>query len=149
MSTAGKTINEMTSDIAIPALIIQPRLITGWIWEKRSEVNPAMVVRMAKKVGVAFESMVSKMSLLDEAWGYFVKSSSYLTIRCKTMEIVIISCKAIKFEEMTVISHPKNPKLLVMAMMDSVQIRIGSITHLGFLKTIPKTRIRRSIRILP
>ncbi len=31
MSTAGKTINEMISDIEIPALIIHPRLITGWI----------------------------------------------------------------------------------------------------------------------
>ena len=65
------------------------------------------------------------------------------------MDIVIISCKAIKFEEMTVISQPKNPKLLVMAMTDRAQIRIGSITHLGFLNTTPKTRIRRSIRILP
>ena len=65
------------------------------------------------------------------------------------MDIVRISCKAIKFDEMTVISHPKNPKLLVMAITDSVQIRIGSITHLGFLKTTPRTRIRRSIRILP
>ena len=65
------------------------------------------------------------------------------------MEIVIISCKAIKFEEITVISHPKNPKLLVIATTDKVQIRIGSMTHLGFLKTIPKTRIRRRIRMLP
>jgi hypothetical protein len=65
------------------------------------------------------------------------------------MEIVIISCKAIKFEEMTVISHPKKPKLLVIAMTDSTQIRIGSITHLGFLKILPKTRMRRKISILP
>ncbi len=65
------------------------------------------------------------------------------------MEIVMISCKAIKFEEITVISHPKNPKLLVIAVTDSAQIRIGSITHLGFLKTIPKTRIIISMRVLP
>ena len=59
----------MTSDIVIPALIIQPRLMTGYILEKRSEENPAIVVRMAKKVGVALVSIVSKISLLDEARG--------------------------------------------------------------------------------
>jgi hypothetical protein len=67
MSTVGNTINEMISDSVIPALIIQPRLITGLILEKRSEVKPAMVVMIAKNVGVAFVSIVTKMSLLDDA----------------------------------------------------------------------------------
>jgi len=69
MSTEGKTINEIIRDIVIPTLIIQPRLMTGCILEKRSEENPAIVVSMAKKVGVAFVSIVSKISLLDEARG--------------------------------------------------------------------------------
>ena len=65
------------------------------------------------------------------------------------MEIVIISCKAIKLEDITVISHPKKPKLEVIASTERAQIRIGSTIHLGFLKTTPKTRIRRSMSMLP
>ena len=65
------------------------------------------------------------------------------------MEIVIMSCKAIKFEEITVISHPKNPKELVIAITERVQMRIGKTTHLGLLKTTPKTSIRSSISMLP
>ena len=47
ISRVGKTINEMINENVIPALIIHPRFITGWIWEKRSEEKPAMVVMMA------------------------------------------------------------------------------------------------------
>lgn len=65
------------------------------------------------------------------------------------MEMVIISCKAIKLEEITVISHPKNPKLEVIASTESAQMRIGNRIHLGFLNTTPKTRIRRSMSMLP
>ena len=104
---------------------------------------------MAKKVGVAFVSIVNKISLLDEALKLLIQFTPEQIIAKLLIIFVIISCKAIKFEEMTVISHPKNPRLLVMAMTDSVQIRIGSITHLGFLKISPKTRIRISTRILP
>ena len=67
ISRVGKTIKEISSDSVIPADIIQPRLIIGWICENSRDEKPVIVVRMAKKVGVAFESIVSKIILLDEA----------------------------------------------------------------------------------
>ena len=69
MSTVGKTIKEISSENVIPALIIQPKLIIGLICENSRDEKPAMVVRIAKKVGVAFESMVSNIILCDEAFG--------------------------------------------------------------------------------
>jgi len=69
ISTVGKTINEMIREKVIPADIIHPRLMMGWICEKRRDEKPAMVVSMAKKVGVDFESIVSKISLCEDARG--------------------------------------------------------------------------------
>ena len=63
IKVAGKTTKAMSKEKSMPADIIHPRLIMGWMCENRSDKNPAMVVRTAKKVGVALESMVSKMSL--------------------------------------------------------------------------------------
>jgi hypothetical protein len=57
-STVGKTIKEMKKESTIPADIIHPRLITGWIWEKRRDEKPAIVVMIAKNVGVALDSIV-------------------------------------------------------------------------------------------
>ena len=68
-STVGKTIKEIINDMEIPADIIQPRFIIGCICEKRREEKPAIVVIMAKKVGVDFVSIVKKTSLLAEARG--------------------------------------------------------------------------------
>jgi hypothetical protein len=78
---AGNTIYEMMKERTIPALIIHPRLITGRIPEKSSDEKPAIVVIMAKNVGVALESIVSSTTLLFEALGYFERNSSYLTMR--------------------------------------------------------------------
>ena len=81
ISTVGKTINEIINENTIPADIIHPKLIIGWICENNNEEKPAMVVMMAKKVGVALESIVSKIVRFKEAFGYLATSSSCLTIR--------------------------------------------------------------------
>ena len=107
ISTVGKMIKEMTKESTIPADIIQPKLMMGCMYENRRDENPAIVVKMAKNVGVDLESMVKSMVRFFEARGYLLVSSSCLTMRCKTMEIVMISCKAIKFEEIIVISQPQ------------------------------------------
>ena len=145
----GNTTKEIRKEKTIPVDIIQPRLIMGCMCEKSRDVNPAMVVMMAKKVGVTLESMVSRMVRFLEALGYLLKSSSYLTMRCKTMEMVMMSCKAIKLEEITVISQFQYPSAEVMAVTESVQMSIGSSTHLAFLNATPSTMISRSIRIEP
>ena len=75
IKSVGKTINEITDESAIPADIIHPRLMMGWICEKSKDEKPAIVVKMAKNVGVALESMVVSMSLYEEAFGYLVSNS--------------------------------------------------------------------------
>ena len=71
----GKIINEIRRDRAIPALIIHPKFIIGLIFEIISDENPAMVVTMAKNVGVALVRTVKRTILWLEALGYFAKSS--------------------------------------------------------------------------
>ena len=60
-----------------------------------------------------------------------------------------MSCKAIKFEEITVISHAKNPKVLVMARTERAEIRMGKRTHLIRLKTTHKIKIKINIKVDP
>ena len=139
----------MIKESTIPPLIIQPKLITGCIEEKTSDEKPAIVVKIAKTVALVLESMVTRIIRLCEACGYFLSNSSYLTIRCSTMEIVMISCRAMKFEEMTVISHPKYPNRLVIATTERTQISIGKVIHLSCLKITPKMMMSKITRVLP
>ena len=75
INTVGKTTKAISKEIAIPALIIHPRLIMGLILETISEEKPAMVVTMAKKVGFALLSMVKRINFRLVMLGYFPKSS--------------------------------------------------------------------------
>ena len=51
--TAPKRQNTTTSEHAIPTLIIIPSEITGLISQKISDINPTIVVKIAKKHGLA------------------------------------------------------------------------------------------------
>ena len=58
-----------------------------------------------------------------------------------------MSCRAIKLEEITVISHPKMPSVLVIESTESIEISRGSTTQRSCLKTNQSTnsRISRSV----
>ena len=59
----GKAKNDKNKEIAIPALIIRPRLITGSILDKTKEPNPVIVVIIAKNDGLNFDKTVFITSL--------------------------------------------------------------------------------------
>ena len=123
--------------------------MTGAIPEKIKEAKPAMVVIMAKNEGLNLDSMVFKTRFFCDVLLYFCANSLYLTIKCNIIEIVMINCKAIKLEEITVISQAKNPSAPALAITEHTQIRIGIITHLISLKIRNKTIIRIRIKALP
>ena len=58
------------------------------------------------------------------------------------MEIVIISCKAIKFDEITVTSQANKPRIPAVEITEMIQINIGIRTHLKCLKIYHKTNIK-------
>ena len=62
INTAGKSRNVNTSETVMPAIIIQPKVITGRISQNRSEPNPAIVVNAAYKQGLIMKRTVSRMS---------------------------------------------------------------------------------------
>ena len=59
----GNTKNAIISEIAIPALIISPRFLTGCILDNTSEAKPVIVVIIAKNEGESFDSTVFITSL--------------------------------------------------------------------------------------
>ena len=54
----GKTIKVTKSDINTPTLIINPRLITGSIFDAIRDENPAIVVSMTYKQGLNIDDTV-------------------------------------------------------------------------------------------
>jgi hypothetical protein len=98
--------------------------------DKINDANPTIVVIIAKNEGLNLDNIVFKTSLCWDELEYFIDNSLYLTIKCNTIEIVIISCSEIKFDDMTVTSQPKNPKIPVVDTTESKQINRGRITHL-------------------
>ena len=142
ISIAGKVIKAKNKDIAIPVLIIRPRFITGSIFDKTSEPKPITVVIIAKNEGLNFDNTVLIISLYWLAFLYFTFNSLYLTIKCKTIEIVIINCNAIKFEDITVTSQPNNPKSPAVETTEIKHINRGKIIHLRCLKIYQRTNIK-------
>ena len=69
ISPAGKSRNVTISETAIPALIIQPKVLTGRISHNSSEPNPAIVVRAAYRHGVSIKRTVSRTSWRCSASG--------------------------------------------------------------------------------
>ncbi len=103
-----------------------------------------MVVIIAKNDGLNFDKIVFITSLYWLAFLYFTFNSLYLTIKCKTIEMVIINCKAMKLDDITVTSQPKIPKVPAVAITDTKHINKGIIIHLICLKIYQKinTKIR-------
>ena len=62
ISPAGKSRNVTISETTIPALIIQPKVLTGRISQSSSEPNPAIVVSAAYRQGVSIKRTVSRIS---------------------------------------------------------------------------------------
>ena len=62
ISSTGKIKNVKKRETPIPALIIQPKLITGKIPLKTSDANPTTVVRTAKVQGLAINMVESKIN---------------------------------------------------------------------------------------
>ena len=104
----GKATNDKTNEIVIPILIIRPKFITGSIFDKIKEAKPTTVVIIAKNEGSSFDKTSIYNKFVLTCILYFTFSSLYLSIRCRTIDMVIISCKAIKFEDITVTSQTKN-----------------------------------------
>ena len=57
--------------------------------------------------------------------------------------MVIMSCNEIKFEEITVTSHPKKPKIPEVITTEIEQVNTGKIIHLTCLKITDKVIMRK------
>jgi hypothetical protein len=57
--------------------------------------------------------------------------------------MVTISCREIKFEDITVTSHPNIPRNPIIERTEKAQQSIGKITHRIFLKITPRVTIRK------
>ena len=57
----------------------------------------------------------------------------------------MISCKEMKFDEITVTFRFKRPKIPVVEITDKRQINSGKVTHLSFLKITHKIIVRRTM----
>ena len=144
INRAGKSRNVITRERVIPALIIQPKVITGRISQSSSEPNPAIVVSAAYRQGLSIKETASRISFRCSASGLLKWSSRYRTIRWMVIAMVKISCKDIKLEDITVTSQPNNPSSPIIEIAEKAQQRMGKKIQRIFLKTTLKATTRRN-----
>ena len=112
------------------------------------ELNPAIVVMTVKKQGFIICFTVSNKSF---SWFRYPleDNSLYLTIKCIVIAIVNISCREIKFEEITVTSQLNILKKPAVIMTEQKQVTIGITTHLLCLNITVKVKIKKNSMATP
>jgi len=117
--------------------------MTGSISQSSSEPNPAIVVNAAYRQGLIMKRTVSRMSFRCSVPGLLYRSSRYLTIRWIVIAIVMISCKDMKLEDITVTSQPNIPNSPIMEIADKEQQSIGNKIQRFLLKIMLKVKIKK------